>query len=139
MRPPWLVLVVMSACGGGSSLPTDAVVLIDAAIDARPLDAPVVIDGPPDGVTLIDSPWIDSPSGPCNPLTQNGCTSGEKCTWINDQDNPPIGHIGCAPNGAIAIGGTCTDPPAGPLGYDDCVRGSVCLSGECKQICDPNG
>lgn len=113
---------------------------IDAAIDARPIDAPVVIvtDGPPDGVTLIDSPFIDAPTV-CNPLTQNGCTVGEKCTWIQDQDNPPIGHVGCAPNGGLAIGAACTDPPAGPSGYDDCVRGAVCLSGVCKQICDDQG
>ena len=80
----------------------------------------------------------------CNPLTQTGCSTGEKCTWINDQDNPPIGHVGCAPEGGvggtpIALGGACTDPVAGPMGYDDCAKGTVCLSGECKQICDVNG
>jgi len=25
------------------------------------------------------------------------------------------------------------------MGYDDCAKGTVCLSGECKQICDVNG
>ena len=25
------------------------------------------------------------------------------------------------------------------MGYDSCVKGAVCLSGECKQICDPQG
>jgi hypothetical protein len=69
----------------------------------------------------------------CNPLTQGGCNPGEKCTWVNDQDSPPIGHIGCAPDygaAAVAIGGACTDPPAGPMGYDTCVKGAVCVSGE---------
>ena len=92
------------------------------------------------GVTFIDAPPGDvNTVGTCNPRTQTGCNAGEKCTWINDQDNPPIGHIGCAPVGTIAIGGACTDPPAGPMGYDQCVAGAVCLSGECKQICDHNG
>ena len=25
------------------------------------------------------------------------------------------------------------------MGYDSCVKGAVCLSGECKQICDNAG
>lgn len=77
----------------------------------------------------------------CNPLTQTGCNSGEKCTWIDDQDDPtPIGHVGCAPEAATpkAEGEACTRPPAGPMGYDDCAKGTVCLSGECKKICDLN-
>jgi hypothetical protein len=92
-------------------------------------------------VTLIDAPLVDAMTT-CNPLTQGGCNPGEKCTWINDQDDPPIGHVGCAPDpgaGGIAIGSACTDPPAGPMGYDNCAKGSVCLSGECKQICDQAG
>jgi hypothetical protein len=110
------LFVGLTACGGGSS---STVNLIDAA--------------PSDGVT-----------GACNPLTQTGCSTGEKCTWISDQENPPIGHVGCAPEGGvggtpIALGGACTDPVAGPMGYDDCAKGTVCLSGECKQICDVNG
>ncbi|MFN0250730.1 MAG: hypothetical protein ACKV2T_27870 [Kofleriaceae bacterium] len=96
-------------------------------------------------VSLIDAPSGGDGGGmTCNPLTQTGCNTGEKCTWISDQDNPPIGHVGCAPEGGvggtpIALGGACTDPVAGPMGYDDCAKGTVCLSGECKQICDVNG
>ena len=88
---------------------------------------------------FIDGAPGDVVDGVCNPKTQTGCNPGEKCTWINDQDNPPIGHVGCAPNGTIAIGQACTDPPAGPMGYDNCVGGSVCLAGVCKQICDVDG
>jgi hypothetical protein len=77
----------------------------------------------------------------CNPLTQTGCNASEKCTWIEDQENPPIGHVGCAPEAAApkAIGAACTPPPPGPMGYDDCAKGSVCLAGVCKQICDVMG
>ena len=48
----------------------------------------------------------------------------------------PEGGVGGTP---IALGGACTDPVAGPMGYDDCAKGTVCLSGECKAICDVNG
>jgi hypothetical protein len=49
----------------------------------------------------------------CDPLAQTGCASGEKCTWIHDDDgntsNPeniitPLGHIGCTAAGAAATG-----------------------------------
>ena len=97
--------------------------------------------GSNNSVTLVDAPMVDAMTT-CNPLTQGGCNPGEKCTWINDQDDPPIGHVGCAPDpgtGGIAIGSACTEGPAGPMGYDTCVKGAVCLSGECKQICDQAG
>jgi hypothetical protein len=95
-------------------------------------------------VNLIDAGGGADAAGACNPLTQTGCNAGEKCTWISDQDNPPIGHVGCAPEGGvggtpIALGAACTDPVAGPMGYDDCAKGTVCLAGVCKQICDVNG
>lgn len=93
-------------------------------------------------VNLIDGGGGDAGPGVCNPLGaagSQGCNAGEKCTWINDQDNPPIGHVGCAPDGTLDIGAACTDPVAGPMGWDDCKVGGVCLSGECKQICDHQG
>ena len=130
MNKIWLGVVVLSACGGGAGAPTDA---------ALP-DTPLVIDAP--FVTLVDAPNDSAPGSPCNPLTQAACNVGEKCTWINDQDNPPIGHSGCAPDpgaAGIAIGSLCVEGPAGPMGYDNCVKGSVCLSGVCKQICDIMG
>jgi len=130
MQHRWVWLVVVAACGGGSGAPADAVLLPDAPL-VTVIDAPLV--------TFVDASPDSPPGGPCNALTQLGCSIGEKCTWISDQDNPPIGHVGCAPDPAasgIAIGSPCTDPPAGPMGYDNCVRGSVCLAGICKQICD---
>ncbi|MDX2091920.1 MAG: hypothetical protein SFX73_28920, partial [Kofleriaceae bacterium] len=92
-------------------------------------------------VIITDGAGGDSGPTTCNPLTQTGCNAGEKCTWIEDQENPPIGHVGCAPEAAApkAIGTACTPPPPGPMGYDDCAKGSVCLAGVCKQICDVNG
>jgi hypothetical protein len=106
------LIVGLMACGGGSG--TTDVMIIDGSVDSP-------------GATV------------CSPLTQMGCNANEMCTWINDQDNPPIGHVGCAPMGTVAIGGACTTGTAGPMGYDNCAKGGVCLGGECKQICDQQG
>ena len=95
---------------------------------------PIPVDGTSDGPALA-----------CNPIDQSGCNPNEKCTWLIDQLGPPeIGHIGCAPvtGGEAAVGASCLDagdpggPPAGPLGYDNCVMGAVCVARVCKTICD---
>jgi hypothetical protein len=84
-----------------------------------------------------DSPPDAAPdaSGVCNPLTQTGCASGDKCTWIVDDAASATGHVGCAPAGTVGIGGVCMN--SGGVGPDDCIGGSVCVAGECKTICDP--
>jgi hypothetical protein len=100
----------LAACGGGS-------------------DKPKLIDAP----NGVDS----SVPGACNPLTQTGCQTGEKCNWIYDQLMPTvIGDIGCEAVGTVAIGGACGPRAVGP---DPCVRGAECVSGECKQVCDAEG
>ena len=91
-------------------------------------------DGPIDASIDVGPP-VDA--GPCDLLTQTGCSFGERCTWIRELPDIYVGaHVGCAPNGSIATTGVCGPPMAG---YDDCVKGSVCASGECKSICDPQG
>ena len=56
-----------------------------------------------------------------------------------------VGHIGCAPIGAAAVGEACMFGAPGASGYDDCAKGSVCSNyrsnnpGICKAICDPQG
>ena len=72
----------------------------------------------------------------CNPKTQTGCQQGQKCTWIHDQANPPIGHIGCVPDGSLLPGAACEPPVAGPSGYDRCAAGTLCLDGTCATICE---
>ncbi|HEY4179419.1 MAG TPA: hypothetical protein VGM90_21390 [Kofleriaceae bacterium] len=108
-------MLVLAACSGGKNTGDD-----DQTI--TPGD-----DGDDGGMTL------------CSPTAQTGCNAGEKCTWINDQDDPPIGHIGCAPDGNVEIGTACTAPAAGPMGYDTCKKGSFCINGACQQVCDNNG
>jgi hypothetical protein len=147
MKSAWVVGVLLVGCGGGGGKGMeDAPHPIDAAIDspsvqidAHVVDAPM-LDAPADApVVLLDAP-IDSPtSGVCNVLAQTGCAVSEKCTQLKDQESPFIGHIGCAPVGTVAIGAACTIGAAGPQGYDDCVGGAVCVSGQCKSICDHQG
>ena len=75
----------------------------------------------------------------CNPLAQTGCAALEKCTWFTDQAEPPIGHLSCACDGAIAVGGACTRPPAMFGAHDDCVKGAACFDGACRPLCDLAG
>jgi hypothetical protein len=106
----------LAACGGKSGTTTDAPV-----------------------ITTVDGS-VDAPALACNVLAQTGCAATEKCTWIEDQTTPtPLGHIGCVPNGAAAAAAACTTGPAGPMGYDNCVKGNYCLGGTCKPICDDAG
>ncbi|HEY4179421.1 MAG TPA: hypothetical protein VGM90_21400 [Kofleriaceae bacterium] len=72
----------------------------------------------------------------CLPVTQLGCNAGEKCTWISDQDEPSIGHIGCAPDFTTMLDAPCDAPVAGPRGYDICAAGRFCQAGACRRICD---
>jgi hypothetical protein len=159
-RLTWVLALV--ACGGssnhsGSDAAIDSHTIdsrpIDGPIDSHPIDGPVdgpvdapvdaAVDAPPDGIVIVDAP-PDAPS-PCNVLTQTGCNAGEKCTWIIDAMTPQyLGHIGCAPDGNAASGAACQFGAAGPTGYDNCVKGTVCGNytggaGVCKDVCDPQG
>ncbi|MDQ3367207.1 MAG: hypothetical protein M3680_17425 [Myxococcota bacterium] len=89
-------------------------------------------------ILLPDGSTVDAITV-CSPLTQMGCGAGEKCAWIEDQEMPPIGHIGCAPDGTVAVGGACTVGAAGPAGYSNCAKNSECVAGTCKAICDHQG
>ncbi len=118
--------------------PADAAVDVatDVAIDAV-TDAPSV-----GGDALSDSGAI---GGVCNPLTQAGCSSGEKCTWVIDTLTPQYsGRVACAPSGTAQLGDACMFGAPGATGYDNCSVGLVCGnyrgdSGTCKTICDQQG
>jgi hypothetical protein len=75
-------------------------------------------------------------SGPaaCDPVAQTGCAAGQRCAWIFT--TTMTGHNACLPDGTIALGGACTYGPAGETtGFDNCRRGTACISSECKTIC----
>src|SRR5690349_20966254 len=79
-----------------------------------------IIDGPPGDTSMV-----------CNVLTQSGCATGQKCSWILDSVNATmhtwLGHIGCAPVGTTARGAACTYMMPGlNAGYDSCMKGDVC-------------
>jgi len=94
------------------------------------------LDAPRDSRCLADQV--------CNPLTQAGCSLGEKCTWIDEGSNASIGIIGCAPDGSAGVGQACQYAVAfsgacGSFITDNCMRGAVCSGGICKAICDNQG
>lgn len=85
--------------------------------------------GDGDGDGDIDA-GIDAPlAGECNPLTQEGCDDGEKCTSTHGPSSTTV----CAPDGTVGINGPCAIDAAG---IDDCVGDAICdPSGVCKRIC----
>lgn len=105
------LFVGLMACGGGGGS-NDGIVLPDS-------------DG-----TMIDG------SATCNPLMQTGCADGQKCAWV--QETADIGYLDCVADGTVAIGGACT-LSGGMTGSSNCVKGSECVAGVCKQICDDQG
>lgn len=106
-----LCAVAMAACGGGG-------------------------DDGPDVEVLPDAPPVDVPPA-CNPVTQAGCDTGQKCAQLVEQEDPFLARTACVPDGSVTEGGACTIGAAGATtGYDDCVAGNDCLNGVCTKICD---
>src|SRR5262245_58417573 len=90
-------------------------------------------------VKLVDASGVDAQEV-CSPLMQTGCAADQKCAWNRDQNTPtPLGHLACVANGTVAIDGKCKYGMPGPAGFSDCVKGSECVNGVCKAICDNNG
>lgn len=117
----------------------DASAAIDATIEADATlatpDAAVADASPPDAA-LPDGATADSgtPGSSCNPVSQTGCAFGQKCAVIVDQLSPFIGHVGCAADGADAIGEACTEASAVGTA-DSCMAGGECYNELCHQIC----
>ncbi len=114
-----MIAGLLVACGGGDS------------DDVTPL---------PDANT--NNP--DASSGACNPLSppgQQGCLTGQKCTWVTVQDTPDrLGRVACVADGTVALGGACTVGAAGETtGFDDCQAGLFCINAECRDICGLQG
>jgi len=74
-----------------------------------------------------------------------GCSSGEKCTWLDAPDDSCGGSkFDCVPDGSVTLGGICTrGVPGATTGYDNCQAGLVCIGpdsgGECKDVCGFDG
>jgi hypothetical protein len=70
----------------------------------------------------VDGGAADLADRSCDPLTQAGCLSSEKCSVAS-------GSGLCRPNGSVPLGGAC----------GDCVRGTECIDGICLQLCSTDG
>jgi hypothetical protein len=102
--------------------------------------------GGDDGVTPLPDAAGDSGGGgdACNPNGapgQQGCLTGQKCTWVQIQDSPePLGKVACVPDGTVQLDGACTVGAVGETtGYDDCAAGLYCISNVCKDVCGFDG
>lgn len=95
----------------------------------------------PDATPAIDADVADSTWGcpsarrsSCNPVSQAGCCPGERCTHIVDDVESGAGHVDCAPDGDKLLGEACS-PATEVGGSDDCVKGTYCFDGVCREIC----
>ena len=87
---------------------------------------------------------LGSGSGDCNPLAApgaQGCSAGQKCTWVVIQDTPePLGATACVADGTQGIGQSCTvGAPGETTGFDDCAAGLICINSSCADICGFDG
>ena len=74
---------------------------------------------------------------PCNPVTQAGCSVGQKCAELVESEEPLLRRTVCVPQGEAAEGEACTRGEAGPTtGFDNCIGGQSCLNDVCSAICD---
>ncbi len=136
-------VLLLAACGGAEETPP-ADAPVDTAAPDAPTDAPVDVAEPDADTASIDGPTADgSPIG-CNPLSpvgEQGCITGQKCTWVRVQDAPEVlGRLACVPDGSVALDGACVRGPTGETtGYDDCAAGGICIGGTCHDICGFDG
>ena len=91
-------------------------------------------DDSTDGIIFADSAPVDEG---CNPVTQDGCADGEKCSWLVVQEDPFLGRTDCVPDGTAATGEACVEgTPGEETGFDDCAAGNLCLGEICRTICN---
>jgi hypothetical protein len=147
-----VAVLIFIAASCGSEPPHDA-------LDASPVDA-TEADAPGTDGAALDAPVadaavdaaIDAPADagidawpyacdPFQPVGQQGCLPGLKCSWIQTQDTPvPLGELDCVPDGSIALGDACVRGAPGPTtGYDNCAAGGICIDGACADICGFDG
>lgn len=82
-----------------------------------------VCDQPTEDCKTCPSDCGMCPGTACNPITSQGCKATEQCYLGNDLK--PV----CAAPGSIQKGAACT-------GLADCVKGYICVSGQCGKACD---
>jgi hypothetical protein len=101
-----LMACLLAACGGSSLGPSDG----------GPLDAS-----------------DDAAASRCNPITNAGCATGERCTYVHEpRTGERVGLPGCQLPGTAGSGGACIVDPVSLI--DDCAR-AFCVSGVCRDFC----
>ncbi|MGE0550992.1 MAG: hypothetical protein AB7R00_28275 [Kofleriaceae bacterium] len=117
--------------------PRDFAIMAAVAIGGCMFEQPPKLDDPkPDAAVQGDAAGGASGVGtfPC----RQTCSDDKKCTWVKDYDQPALGHLACVPDGVLAVGDGCIEATAGPMGWDQCVGGSICVMGICSEICSVN-
>jgi hypothetical protein len=115
-----VVHVVALDSGGNQVASAQASVSISPS-ESTHVDVLLPGGAPPD---MTGAPPDLAPRPPCNPITQTGCISGQKC----------VGDGTCQADGTQRIGEACsidTDQ------HSNCAAGSACTIGEglCRQYC----
>ena len=107
------LVLALPACGDSSGGGTSA----DPTDGDTNGDADTSADVATDDVSADSGPAEDTPPAgpPCNPLTQEGCEEGLKCTYDS------FDNIVCDEAGTKPLGETCS-------GTGDCAAGTICLN-----------
>jgi hypothetical protein len=79
-------------------------------------------------IIIFDAPVL------CDPRTQSGCATGEKCA--TRRLTATLSEVTCLPDGTVEVGGTCKTGEFGEQGFSDCKAGGECVNDICKQVCD---
>jgi hypothetical protein len=106
-------IVVLLACGAGSACGGGAELQTDAGPD---------ING----------------DLACDPVLQNGCGDGLRCTLIVSDPDAGPGRPGCFAQGSLDVGQDCVSPTVSGAA-DDCRAGSYCYVGKCHEMCNVGG
>ena len=134
----WVVAVGLGALGCASGQ-------VEAPVE-RPDDAGAdsAPSGSGDASQRNDSsckPFVP-PAGSCDPLTNDGCRSDEKCTALREGDTL---SLRCGSKGDKGENDDCQPvPETGPQTGDDCGDGLACFnwageSPKCHRLCAPSG
>lgn len=90
--------------------------------------------------------WVSAPgiraAGGCNPATNVGCASGDKCAVVVLSTLPLLTTTECVSDGGVALGGACVvdgETANGQTGISNCIGGTECNDGVCVRVCDTDG
>jgi hypothetical protein len=142
-RTPILELLSLLAGLGLAGCASGTVVNVNP--DTSASDAGEKKDGgsPNDQNSKNDGPAADALYGACDPFTNSGCASGEKCTALQQSSGKLA--LGCDSKGSKGEGQDCSQTvTGGSQTSDDCNSGLACFSttgaqATCHRICPTSG